>query len=92
MLIAELRRAKPVSGPPWVKHFGKSIDMRQILVVTLEYARPYRLSGWKWGGKTASGDGGVRASFLGGISHGQRCISQAAFFWREITLTVVEKV
>ena len=30
-----------------------------------------------------------RANLLGGRSHGQRRIWQAAYFWREITLTVV---
>ena len=54
-----------------------------VVVVTKAVFPPH------WGGKAAFGDWGVRASFLGGKSHGKRCTWQAAFFWREITLTVV---
>ena len=28
------------------------------------YVRPYRLTGWRWGGRRASGDGSVWAIFL----------------------------
>ena len=39
--------------------------MPKILVMTSAHtyppARPYRMSGWGWKGKTASGDGSVRA-------------------------------
>ena len=37
--------------------------MREILVMTSAYARPYRLSGSRWGGRTASGDGSIRSRF-----------------------------
>ena len=45
--------------------------MEEILVMTSRTSvHPYRLSGWRWGGSTASGDRRVRAIFLGGKSRG----------------------
>ena len=46
------------------------VENARILVMTSAYARPLRLSGWRWERKTASGDGSVRAIFLGGKSRG----------------------
>ena len=39
----ELRRAKRVSGEPWVRFFGKSIDARNF-GYDVTYVRPLRLS------------------------------------------------
>ena len=44
--------------------------MEEILVMTSMYARQYRLAGWTWEGKTASGERSVRGIFLGGKSRG----------------------
>ena len=48
------------------KIFGKSIDVRNFVfdVSVRPSIHPYRRSGWRWGGKTASGDGSVRAIFV----------------------------
>ena len=40
-----------------------------------------RLSGWRWGGRKAFGNGSVRTKIAW-----QRCIWQPAFFWRESIL------
>ena len=39
----------------WEIYFGHDVSVR-----------PYRLSGWRRGDRTASGDGSVRTIFLGG--------------------------
>ena len=49
--------------------------MQEILVMTSAYTCPYRLSGWRWGGRTASGDGSVQAIFPGGNLHGSVAFS-----------------
>ena len=70
--------------------------MREILVMMPAYAHPstrtYRLSGWRWEGRTASGDGSVQAIFLGGKSHGSVGIWQPAFFWQEIILVKGKRI
>ena len=43
----------------WEIYFGYGVSVRPP-------ASLYRLSGWKWGGRTASGDGSVRAIFPDG--------------------------
>ena len=47
--------------------------------VRLSAVRPYRLSGWWWGGKRAPGDGSVRAIFLGGKLRGSIAFGNARF-------------
>ena len=41
--------------------------------------RPYRLSGWRLGGKTASADGSVWAIFLSGKSRGSVAFGKPNF-------------
>ena len=53
--------------------------MQEILVMTSAYTCPYRLSGWRWGGRTASGDGSVQAIFPGGNLHGSVAFSNPRF-------------
>ena len=52
------------------KYEAGSRNNVEILVMTSAYARPHRLSGWRWGGRTASANGSVRAISLGGKSRG----------------------
>ena len=53
--------------------------MQEMLVMTPAYARPYRLSGWRWGGRAASGDGSVRAIYLGGKLRGSVAFGNRVF-------------
>ena len=64
--------------------------MRKKLVMTSAYARPaVQTIGVEVGMNDRLWGGVVRASFLDGKSHGQRCTWKAAFFWQKITLTVI---
>ena len=49
--------------------------MREILVITSDY----RLSGWRWGDRTASGNRSDRAIFLGGKSRGSVAFGNPRF-------------
>ena len=67
------------------KIFLGNLSTRQILVMTSAYARPYRLSGWRWGGRTASGDGNLRAIFLVEKSRGSIAFGNTRFSGNNIT-------
>ena len=49
------------------------------------YVRSYRLSGWRWGGRAAYGDGSVRAIFLGGKSCGSVALATRVFLAGNLT-------
>ena len=59
----------------WEIYFGYGVSVRPP-------ASLYRLSGWKWGGRTASGEGSVRAIFPDGKSRGSVVsVAILRFFW-----------
>ena len=62
----------------WVTFFGKSMDARNFgYDVSVS---PYRLSGWRWEGKTASGDVSVGKGVFGQFSlAGNRMHGSVAF-------------
>ena len=46
---------------------------------TEKEGRPYRLSKWRWGSRTASGNGSLRAIYLGGQSRGSFALATHVF-------------
>ena len=79
--IAELRRSRRASGALWVRNFGKSIDARNFGYDFSVHppARPYKLSGSRWGGMTPSGEGVFMQVSLAGNRMASVAFGKGAF-------------
>ena len=66
------KKSYPWCSAELLKSFLENLSMQETLVTTSAHAHLHArtLSGWTWGGWTASGDWSVRAIFLGGNSRG----------------------